>query len=344
MLDTSSVNISNAVDSSNHSRLTKFIVHQETLKAEIYWAMETIMTHQSFNANKHKPELFNKMFPDSDIAKQYSMKATKCKYITQFGIAPYVKAKVMNIIKKSAYYVASFDETLNISCQSKQMDLLIRYWDDTAGLVETRYMGSQFMGHGKASDLCEHFVKGLATIGLTNLLQVSMDGPSVNWSFHSKLCERREDEHMTKLLEIGSCSLHVVHGSLQTGVSAAGWEIAPFLRAIYNFLHDSPARRTDFTKLTGCTTYPLKFCATRWVEDIDVTDRALELLPHINTFVKDFLKKPPSQIPKTVTFEALRKGCDDKVMVCKLKFFTFVARQLTPYLNMFQSKAPMVLF
>ena len=76
----------------------------------------------------------------------------------------------------------------------------------------------------------------------------------MNWSFHSKLCERREDEHMTKILEIDSCSLHGVHGSLQTGVSAAGWEVAPFLCDIYKFLRDSLARRTYLT--------------TRWVEDI----------------------------------------------------------------------------
>ena len=33
------------------------------------------------------------MFPDSDVAKQYQMKASSCKCLITCGLAPYVKQK-----------------------------------------------------------------------------------------------------------------------------------------------------------------------------------------------------------------------------------------------------------
>ena len=71
------------------------------------------MSHQSFHSSKNKPELFPAMFPDSDIAKQYSMKATKYKYLITHGIAPYVEGKLINDIKKAEGYVASFHMKLS---------------------------------------------------------------------------------------------------------------------------------------------------------------------------------------------------------------------------------------
>jgi hypothetical protein len=53
------------------------------------------------------------------------------------------------------------------------------------------------------------------------------------------------------LIEIGSCSLHVLHGSIQTGHTAAEWKINSFLQAIYRNFKDSPARRQDFFEITG---------------------------------------------------------------------------------------------
>ena len=56
------------------------------------------------------------------------------------------------------YFVILFDESLNNKSQAKQKDFHVRYWSDK---VNSRYPGSVFMGHGKASDLLEHFLKGV---------------------------------------------------------------------------------------------------------------------------------------------------------------------------------------
>ena len=106
------------------------------------------------------------------------------------------------------------------------------------------------------------------------------------------------------------------------------WSLVKQARGLYSLFHDSPARRAEFSMLTGCSTFPLRFCATRWVEDLRVVERALQLLPDVTKYVNAVLKKPPSQVPKTATFVAVRDGCFDELLVCKLKFFAFELRPL----------------
>ena len=53
---------------------------------------------------------------------------------------------------------------------------------------------------------------------LLNVLQLSMDGPSVNWKlmdhFKSEVGDSQKDPC---ILEIGSCGLHIVHGVFKSG-------------------------------------------------------------------------------------------------------------------------------
>ena len=73
-----------------------------------------------------------------------------------------------------------------------------------------------------------------------------------------------------------------MHGAFQSGHKASGWEVNSYLRAACGVFKDNPARRADFHATTGCSTFPLKFCQVRWCENVDVADRALELLPNIS--------------------------------------------------------------
>ena len=45
-----------------------------------------------------------------------------------------------------------------------------------------------------------------------------MDELNVNLRFYQELIKKRKGEHMFhSLLDIGSCSLHIIHGSFKTG-------------------------------------------------------------------------------------------------------------------------------
>ena len=75
-----------------------------------------------------------------------------------------------------------------------------------------------FIGLGTASDLFAKFNEGLKGIDLTKLIPVSMDGPSVNWKFYENVEKSSEEAELRKLVNTGSCSLHVVQGALKTGL------------------------------------------------------------------------------------------------------------------------------
>ena len=47
------------------------------------------LSKYSFNSSSNKGDLFSNMFPDSDIAREFTCGKTKCSYIVKFGITPY---------------------------------------------------------------------------------------------------------------------------------------------------------------------------------------------------------------------------------------------------------------
>ena len=61
------------------------------------------------------------------------------------------------------------------------------------------------------------------------------------------------------MINIGSFGLHIVHTSFKTGATAAEWKVEALLSSLYYLFKDSPARREDFSKVSGSTRLPLKF-------------------------------------------------------------------------------------
>jgi hypothetical protein len=55
-------------------------------KAETIWTLHTVATHASYKGNDKISDIFQKMFPDSEIAKKFSCGEKKTAYIALFGI------------------------------------------------------------------------------------------------------------------------------------------------------------------------------------------------------------------------------------------------------------------
>lgn len=173
-----------------------------------------------------------------------------------------------------------------------------------------------------------------------------MDGPSTNWKFYDQLVDDRkhEDPDMPSLLNIGSCSLHVVHGGFKYGATSTGWKLDSVLRSLWYVFENAPARREDYETITGSTVYPLRFCATRWLEDIPVAERAIQIWPSIIKYVKKTVAGPKSKVPAIQSFQNLRDHVQDPLIIAKLQFFISIAKILQPFLKKFQTDAPMLPF
>lgn len=308
-------------------------------RAEILWALHVVMKKDSFNSQQGISNLFAKMFPDSSIAQEMQLSSTKAAYLVTYGLAPYYFHKLTDEIQSAKHIVVCFDESFNRVAKLQQMDIAVRIWDVNKNQVMTRYWNSSFLGHSTADDLLEGFQQGLKNVELSKIVQVSMDGPNVNWLFMKKLKEKTKMcEEDPDILDLGSCGLHVVHGAFQMGVKKTGWEVVQFLKAIYSVFKDSPARRSDFRQVTSCCVFPIKFCDCRWLENVPVCERAIQIFSHLKKFFKT------SKLPATYSIEKVKDCLRDPLLLAKLNFFLTVASSLEPFLRKFQTSKPMLPF
>ena len=105
------------------------MIKTATLKAEIIWSLEVLMSNYLFKSCANKSDLFAVMFEDSQIAQSFSLGSTKRFYNITFGLAPCVKNLLLESVDEVKYYSLSFDESYNKIMKKGQMDLLIRFWD-----------------------------------------------------------------------------------------------------------------------------------------------------------------------------------------------------------------------
>ena len=341
----SNVNSSSKINqpvSSSRSICTK----DDAMKAEILWCFRTVVTHASYKSNETCNVLFRKMFPDSSIAVNFQCGERKTAYMASFGIAPYLRDNMKNLITDEQYYVLLFDESMNKPLQEKQLDFHIRIWNGDS--VSTHYYASEFLGHARADDLLQSFTTVTKGLPMKGLLQLAMDGPSVNWKFHQSVQDelhRRQDCHGISLINVGSCGLHVVHNAFKLGIESTGWKIEYVLQCLRQIFKDTPARRDDFCKAVGEKEplYGLKYCKTRWVENIPVIERALLILPNVAKYAKAVSEgKYPD--PGTKSFEAVKEALKDHLFVPRLQFMLSVAKQVTPFLLLYQTEKPVLAF
>ena len=125
-----------------------------SLKGEIIWTLKCVMGGCSGRFNDNIDETFLAMFPDvKSVLNNFSLARTKSSYVINHGLAPYFKKQLETALQKSEVYVYSFDESLNLVTQTSEMDLYIRYREKTENVVNFRYYGSSFHGHGRHSDI-----------------------------------------------------------------------------------------------------------------------------------------------------------------------------------------------
>ena len=81
--------------------------------------------------------------------------------------------------------------------------------------------------------------------------------------FFEELSQHHKERSFHSLINIGSCGLHIVHGSFSQGKTKSGWSLKKISKGIYYVLHNLPAHREDYESVTGSNSYPLSFCSTR---------------------------------------------------------------------------------
>ena len=73
-----------------------------------------------------------------------------------------------------------------------------------------------------------------------------------------------------------------------------------------------------------------------------MADRAIDIWPSVIYMVKHWKKLVPSKRPQGNNFKAIESAIEDPLVTVKLKFFSYIAFLLKPYLSKYQSNDPLV--
>ena len=108
------------------------------------------------------------------------------------------------------------------------------------------------------------------------------------------------------------------------------------MKSFYSLFHNSPTRREDYTTHTESTIFPEHFCDTRWLENGKSAQRVLDILPDVQSYVKNF------SISKSVS--GIKKFLEDTLFSAKLAFFVSLAKDVEPFSTDYQTDRPMMPF
>ena len=68
----------------------------------------------------------------------------KCGYMINFGIAPYLKKMLLEKLKLTPFFAVCYDESMNRIFQEEQMDIVLQFFNENTGQVETPYFDLRF--------------------------------------------------------------------------------------------------------------------------------------------------------------------------------------------------------
>ena len=273
-------------------------VKDDTVDAEILWCLNMVETHQSYRSVNDVPKLFKRMFKTDPVAQKFKLMKDKARYYIVYGIFPSFQATVIKNIQKSKFYSVSFDESFNHHRQMCQMDINIRYWNEIKYIAETTYLTSRFLLRPNAENLKDELFAGIEMLEKSKFVHLSMDGPTTNWNVLQLLDDALESGGFSRTLNIGSCTLHILHGAFGTGIGYTEWKLGKLMKAMFKIFDESPARRDVYMREGSSAKFPIKFCETRWIEDEPVADRALEVWPSVVSTVKHWEGLCKSSRPK----------------------------------------------
>ena len=208
--------------------------------------------------------------------------------------------------------------------------------------AEVKYWDSSFMGHCTSHDLKNLFNERISDLDLKKILQVSMDGPIVNLKFHRDVQSSCEELELPKLIDIGSCSLHTIHGAFKTWVESTDWEIKKTFKSCFTLLHNSPSRRNGCTSVTGSIVFRLSFCATRCVMDKKLVEILISIWPSIVKMVNHWESLPKSKRPSCKSYEFVVNAVKNEHSLARLQFFNYLASMVKPCLKLYQTDALML--
>ncbi|CAF2878991.1 unnamed protein product [Rotaria sp. Silwood2] len=137
--------------------------------------MATAQLGFSFNSSQFLSEMFRSMFPDSQIAVDYSLRERKLSYVISHGTGYYFTNELIKDVRKAYGFSLLFDET-SIAGVRKQLDIFFRYWSEAKNCICVRFYKSIILGHVTADIISRSIIDSLKADGIdiTKMLMLEL--------------------------------------------------------------------------------------------------------------------------------------------------------------------------
>ena len=148
---------------------------------------------------------------------------------------------------------------MNHILQNEQLDIHVRFWDDSKCTAVTQY-DSHFLRRPNADNIVTKLQQSLQKLVPGKMIQLSMDGPATNWSVFEKMSDQRKNDEVPCLENIRSCGLHTVSNALQNAAKKEkrnGLKLDEVLKSTRKLFQDSPAQRDTYVRENKSTIFPV---------------------------------------------------------------------------------------
>lgn len=157
---------------------------------------------------------------------------------------------------------------------------------------------------------------------------------------NAKLNTKLDDQGHQETLTIGSCGLLILYEALESNIQEVNWRVVKLIRTIYWL---TCMKRCIFeTRFSEF--FPLKFCETRWIEDLLVANRALTVWDIVRETAKFWESLAKSRQPKNKPYHVILDHCKDPLVPARLRLFISFVSFFKKFFVLFQTDNPIIPF
>jgi len=174
------------------------------------WLWNT--TFHNYKLMDHLSELFPKLFPDSEIAKGYASKRTKCSALVDNVLAVNFRKELLKDLHQAQYYSLIIDESTDISTESV-MAIVVKYFDINRQSIATHLLSLPVLKGESAEQLFGILSNDL---NLSNCVGFAADTTNVMFGGQNSVVSRLKEKNPNLILVKCVChslSLAVSHAT-----------------------------------------------------------------------------------------------------------------------------------
>ncbi|PAA85853.1 hypothetical protein BOX15_Mlig011045g2, partial [Macrostomum lignano] len=313
---------------------------QQTMAASLRFGLLVVRKDLSFKTMDEISETLPVAIPDSSVAQNFSCGRTKTTYLVTDALAPHAKEEMFKSLRDSPFSILLDEGTKRDRCW---LVLLARTFCIERQKVILVYIGSEELKNSSASNMKDTVLSLLsqAKLPARNVISVMTDSCNAMRGIHNGLLTKLKDA-MPQLIDVGGCSLHHVHNSVQYATKAfdSTGEAEGLMDDVYNYFR-FVKRRGAFHEIQDALDLAehvfIRRVETRWLQILNVIRRILEQWEALKLH---FEKASASELDN-IRARRIKLALTDE-MLAKLQFLSQVLPRCEAFEKIFQRESTQV--